>query len=60
VGATLERLMTDGLTRHEAVHAVASVVAEALFKVMKHGVDLDHVAVARSLGRLRSEGWRFA
>ena len=59
VGATLERLMTAGLTRHEAVHAVASVVAEALFKVMKQSVDLDHVAVARSLGRLRPEGWRF-
>jgi len=60
VGATLERLVTSGLTRHEAVHAIASVVAEALFDVVKRNVELDHAAVARSLRRLRPENWHFA
>jgi Domain of unknown function (DUF1841) len=59
VGETLERLMTSGLIRHEAVHAIASVVAEALFDVIKRNTELDHAAVARSLRRLRPEGWRF-
>jgi hypothetical protein len=33
--ATLERLMHEGLTRHEAVHAIGMVLAEHLYGVMK-------------------------
>jgi Domain of unknown function (DUF1841) len=58
-GETLERLVTSGLTRHETIHAIASVVAGALFDVMKRNTALDHAAVARSLRRLRPEGFRF-
>jgi hypothetical protein len=59
VSATLGRLVDAGLTRHEAIHAIASVVAEALFDVVKHGTEMDHKAVRRSLERLRPEAWRF-
>lgn len=56
---TLERLVAAGLTRHEAVHAIASVVAEALFDVLKRNSVIDHEAVERALRRLRPEGWQF-
>jgi len=59
VSATLRRLVNAGLTRHEAVHAIASVVAEALFDVVKRDRQMDLNAVRRSLERLRPEGWRF-
>ena len=60
VATTLERLMVAGLSRHEAIHAIASVVAEALFKVAKEGVAYDRIRTARELARLRPEQWRFA
>jgi len=56
VSATLVRLVDAGLSRHEAVHAIASVVSEALFDVAKHGVEMDFNAVRRSLVRLRPDG----
>lgn len=59
VSTTLQRLVTAGLSRHEAIHAIASVVAEALFKVAKEDVDLDHRRVARELQRLDASSWRF-
>src|SRR5262245_13966466 len=34
---TLARLMREGLSRHDAVHAIASVVASHLFNLIKHG-----------------------
>jgi hypothetical protein len=60
VASTLERLMLAGLCRHEAIHAIASVVAEALFKVAKEDVAFDRGRTARELARLRPEQWRFA
>jgi hypothetical protein len=32
---TVERLQRDGLTRHDAIHAVGSVMAEFMYDVMK-------------------------
>ena len=34
VQATVERLLAEGLDRHEAIHAIGSVVAEHLWKAM--------------------------
>lgn len=60
VAATLERLTVAGLSRHEAIHAIASVVAAALFEVAREGVAFDRARSARQLARLRPEQWRFA
>jgi len=57
--ATLERLLAAGLSRHAAVHAVGSVVAEALWKVLRDHATFDRPANARALERLRPEGWSF-
>lgn len=60
VRPTLRRLLDAGLTRHEAIHAIGSVVAEALFKVMKERAEFDRALATRSLARLRPDDWRFA
>jgi len=59
VRPTLKRLVEAGLTRHEAIHAIGSVVAEALFKVMKEHAEFDRTLAARSLAKLRPDEWRF-
>jgi hypothetical protein len=35
VAATIERLMREGLNRHDAVHAVGSVLAEHIYELLK-------------------------
>lgn len=38
VKATLERLLREGLKRHDAIHAIGSVLAEHLWTVMREEV----------------------
>jgi len=61
VAATLERLVNEGLDRHEAVHAVGSVLSSHVFRVLELGgealdggepnesywLDLDSLTAAR-------------
>jgi hypothetical protein len=56
---TLARLMREGLIRHDAVHAIASVVAGYVFNLLKHGAkDQDvHADYYRQLEELTAEGW---
>jgi HD superfamily phosphodiesterase len=58
--AALLRLMKEGLDRHEAIHAIGSVLSEKLFEVMSKreaGDDLnaDYMEKLRSL---TAESWR--
>jgi HD superfamily phosphodiesterase len=58
--AALLRLMKEGLDRHEAIHAIGSVLSEKLFEVMKEqeaGGDLD-VDYREELRSLTQESWR--
>ena len=59
VGRTLARLLAGGLDRHEAVHAIGSVVAEHMFKIPKvpEGSDQNE-AYCAGLERLTAEKWR--
>jgi hypothetical protein len=56
---TLERLMREGLSRHDAVHAIGSVLAGRIFDLMKHKVkDQDVNAIYyRQLEELTAESW---
>lgn len=58
----MERLGKDGLARHDAVHALGSVVAGHLFEILKTGQDDDAGASqARyfaALERLTATNWR--
>jgi hypothetical protein len=56
---TLGRLIHEGLSRHEAIHAIASVAASHLFNLVKHGpASKDSNAdYYRQLEELTAEGW---
>jgi len=59
--AVLERLMREGLSRHEAVHAIGSVLSEQFFKVMKHQItsgDALNATYLDKLNRLTADSWR--
>lgn len=59
VQETLERLLAEGLDRHEAIHAIGSVVTEHLWKAMNEtlpGPDLEE-AYLRRLEALTASDW---
>lgn len=61
VAGHLDRLISEGLARHEAVHAVASVLAEHMFKIMKHPQEFSrdpNEAYYEALLRLSARRWR--
>ncbi len=57
--AVLLRLMEEGLDRHEAVHAIGSVLAKQIYAALKEegGADLNAEYVEK-LNRLTAESWR--
>jgi hypothetical protein len=61
---TLKRLQTEGLSRHQAVHAIGSVLAAHVYHALKHdrpttGDDLNE-AYAAELRMLTAEKWHDA
>lgn len=62
VRETLHRLISEGLNRHEAVHAIASVLAEQVHGLL-HGKSSDEdlaQSYYQDLARLRADDWRGA
>ncbi|HEV2702907.1 MAG TPA: UPF0149 family protein [Steroidobacteraceae bacterium] len=60
VQAALERLQVQGLDRHEAIHAIGSVLAEHLFVALR-GAPLEanpNAAYDAALDELSAAGWR--
>jgi hypothetical protein len=59
---TVDRLQAEGLDRHEAIHAVGSVLAEHMYDLMKMGPPKTdpNAAYWASLEKLTAEGWRRA
>ena len=60
VRATLQRLMEDGLTRHDAIHAVGSVLSEHIYDLL-HMESLPaegHAPYYAALQQLTAENWR--
>jgi hypothetical protein len=55
--ATLRRLVGAGTTRHEAIHAVASVVVREMDAVAREKRRYDRERIARELDRLRAVDW---
>lgn len=57
---TLQRLMAEGLTRHDAVHAIGSVVAGYIFNIVKSEdvAPTDHAAYYEALRQLTAARWR--
>jgi len=60
VPATLNRLMHEGLDRHEAIHAVGSILMTIVFDVLQApdaGGDIN-ARYSRELTTLTGAGWR--
>ena len=57
---TLERLMAEGLDRHDALHAVGSVLAEHLFGILSEGTkeSASTDKYYRALEELTVASWR--
>jgi hypothetical protein len=58
---TLARLCGEGLTRHDAIHAIGSVLAENLYELMQDDDRVTGVLYQRYLERLQrltAEKWR--
>jgi hypothetical protein len=65
VGRTLQRLMAEGLDRHDALHAVGSVLAGHLHDLMRRAdlgegkaADDPNDAYFSELERLTAKSWR--
>ena len=60
VSATLNRLVDEGLDRHEAIHAIASILMSIVFDVSHDpaaGGDIN-ARYSRELAKLTAAGWR--
>ena len=60
VPATLNRLMHEGLDRHEAIHAIGSILMSIVFDVSQEpdvGGDIN-ARYSRELAKLTAAGWR--
>jgi hypothetical protein len=55
--SAMDRLLREGLDRHEALHAIGSLVAGQIFGAPKHGA-VDNEAYANGLETLTAESWR--
>ncbi len=53
--ATLQRLMDQGMTRHEAIHAIGAVVADELHQLIGDGRGYDEVRFVRRLAELTAD-----
>jgi hypothetical protein len=60
VPATFNRLMLEGLSRHDAIHAIASVLMGIIFDMIKNpGKQMDiNAQYGRELGELTAACWR--
>jgi hypothetical protein len=58
---TLARLQREGLSRHDALHAIGSVLAPNLYELMQEGTDATGETYRRYLDGLQTltaKGWR--
>jgi Domain of unknown function (DUF1841) len=55
--ATLERLVIEGLQRHEAIHAIASVLARQMHELLQTRKLFDPALYERELNALSARSW---
>ena len=52
VGRVLKALMQQGLTRHEAIHRIGTVLADEIFHILRDGRPFDEPGYVRRLQQL--------
>jgi hypothetical protein len=62
VRRTLERLISEGLDRHDSIHAVASVLMKHMYELMQHPATapVDQSVYFGELENLTAKRWRDA
>ena len=55
---TVARLVADGLDRHQAIHAMASVAGDSAMGAVDKGWRFDAEAYATALASLHADDWR--
>lgn len=58
VAETVQRLVRDGLSRHEAIHAVGWVLMNHLSAAAGNGAEIDQEAYNQEIRGLTEERWR--
>ena len=58
VTAALDRLMSEGLDRHEAIHAIGAVATEQIYHTLKGSRPFDAAEYDRRLAALDAASWR--
>jgi len=59
VSTTLDRLLAEGLNRHDAIHAIGTVAASHIHSMMSgQGSEFNQDAYASDLDALTAEKWR--
>jgi len=58
VAATLDRLLGEGLSRHDAIHAIGTALAPVILDILKGEVRSDpNLVYYQRLRELTAEGW---
>ena len=57
VPSTISKLIRQGLSRHEAIHAIGAVLSEDLFEIMKNGQEHNIKKYRRRLDKLTAKRW---
>ena len=58
VPATISKLTRQGLSRHEAIHAIGAVISEDLFNIVKNDQEHNFKKYRRRLDKLTAKRWR--
>lgn len=58
VPATIAKLTTQGLSRHEAIHAVGAILSEDLFGIINNNQEQDVAKFNKRLNKLTAKRWR--
>jgi len=58
VAETLHRLLAGGLSRHEAIHAIGTVVAQEAYQMMKTGAEMNRERYLQGLQALTVESYQ--
>jgi len=58
VASALERLLSEGLSRHDAIHAIGTVLAPVIFDILKGEIRSDpNLVYYQRLRELTAESW---
>ncbi len=58
VPLTMSKLIRQGLSRHDAIHAIGAVLCEDILGIMKGDIEHDIKKYRRRLEKLTAKRWR--